>query len=622
MKITLRDDYQSLTTDEVTQQLQTDIAAGLTSEQVQARYKQFGPNLLSIKSFNLFSLLIRQFTGNPLLLILVAATLVSFLLGDRISSYYIFAILALSIFLGFWNEYSAEKTVDGLLKKIAPSALVLRNGEKQEILVSHLTIGDIVFLSQGNIIPADVRLFEINRLEVNESALTGESKTVIKDEKKKNICFCGTSVESGSAKAVVIRIGRETEFGKIAQSTTFIKPVTEFQEGLSKLGTLIIKFVIVLTLAIFIINSILKNDILSSLLFSLAVAVGITPELLPIIVTVSLSHGAGKLAKKHVVVKKLISLENLGNIDVLCTDKTGTLTEGKIDVVDYINIDEKKDIQILTASLYCNNAIIHKKITGNAIDVALVEHAFAEKLFVTQNLKKLHEEEFDYNRKLNFSVVKSDLEVMLFAKGAPESIIPLCSNIKNKEELKKKMDLLRSDGYRIIGVAKKHVAQKETYTWDDANHLQYLGLITFLDIPKKTAPQALRQLKNSNVLVKIVTGDNEIVTKKICQEVGMDVKRILTGPQIEKLSEMELRHVVNTVDIFARVLPMQKLKIIKALQKSGHMVGFVGDGINDLPALHNADVGICVNTAVDVAKEAASVVLLRRGIDVIDDVIR
>ena len=622
MKITRHDDYQNLSPQELELQLHTDIASGLTSEEVQARHKKFGRNLLHIKNFSVFSLLIRQFTGNPLLLILGAATLVSFLLGDRTSSYYISAILMLSIFLGFGNEYSAEKTVDGLLKKIAPSAMALRSGEKQEIPVSQLTIGDIIFLSQGNIVPADVRLIEVNRLEVNESALTGESKTVVKDEKKKNICFCGTSIESGSGKAVVIRIGRETEFGKIAQSTTFIKPVTEFQKGLSKLGTLIIKFVIVLTLAIFLINSILKHDVLSSLLFSLAVAVGITPELLPIIVTVSLSHGAGKLAKKHVVVKKLISLENLGNIDVLCTDKTGTLTEGKIDVVDYINAEEKKDIGVLTASLYCNNAIIHKKITGNAIDVALAEHALAERLFVAQKIKKLHEEEFDYNRRLNFSVVKTGLETTLFAKGAPEAIIALCKNIKNKEGLKKKMDSLRADGYRIICVAKKCVTEKETYTWDDANHLEYLGFITFLDIPKKTATQALQQLKNCNVLVKIVTGDNEIVTKKICQEVGMDVKRVLTGPQLEKLSDMELRHVVNTVDIFARILPLQKLKIIKALQASGHMVGFIGDGINDLPALHNADVGICVNTAVDVAKEAASVVLLRKGIDVIDDGIR
>jgi Mg2+-importing ATPase len=620
VKITRHDDYKNFSIDEIAQQLHTDLASGLTSEEVEARHKEFGRNILHAKKFSVFSLFIRQFTGNPLLLILVSATLVSFLLGDKTSSYYILAILMLSIFLGFWNEYSAERTVDGLLKKIAPSALILRDGEKQEIPVSQLTIGDIVFLSQGSIVPADVRLIEVNRLEVNESALTGESKTVVKDEKK-NICYMGTSVESGSAKAVVIRIGKETEFGKIAQSTTFIRPTTEFQKGLSNFGTLIIKFVIVLTLVIFLINAILKHDVLTSLLFALAVAVGITPELLPIIVTVSLSHGAGKLAKKHVIVKKLISLENLGNIDVLCTDKTGTLTEGKINVVDYINAEEKKDIKVLTASLHCNNAIVHKKITGNAIDVALAQHAISEKLFMPQ-AKKLHEEEFDYNRRFNFSVVKQKQEITLFAKGAPEAIIPLCMNIEDKEELKKRMDSLRADGYRIVGVAKRQVPEKEVYEWDDANHMEYLGFITFLDIPKKTALQAITQLKNSNVFVKIVTGDNEIVTKKICQEVGMDVKRVLTGPQIEKLSEVELRHVVNTVDIFARVLPLQKLKIIRALQESGHMVGFVGDGINDLPALHNADVGICVNTAVDVAKEAASVVLLRKGIDVIDDGIR
>lgn len=620
-KIPPSDNFKDLDISGVLSMMQTNSDIGLTEEQANLRRKQFGPNLLQFKNFTLFSLILRQFTGNPLILILGAATFLSFLLGDHTSSFYIFGIILISIFLGFWNEYSAEKTVEGLLKKIAPSCLVVRGGEKQEIPVARLTLGDIVFLSQGNIIPADVRLIEINNLEVNESTLSGESKTVFKEITKNNLGFMGTSVESGSAKAVVIQIGKDTQFGKIAKSATFIKPETEFQKGLSKLGKLIIKFVIILTVAIFVINALLKHDILNSFLFALAIAVGITPELLPVIVTVSLSHGAGKLAKKHVVVKRLLSLENLGNMDVLCTDKTGTLTEGKIDVVDHMNNEGKKDINVLIASLYCNNAIVHKKVTGNAIDVALWEHALKEKLYINHNLKKIYEKEFDYNRKLNFSVIK-DKDVTLFAKGSPESIIQLCKNIKHKEALEKKFDLLRSDGLRIVAVARKKLHEKDIYSWDDVDNLEYLGFITFLDIPKKTAMEALTQLKNLSVSVKIITGDNEIVTKKICQEVGMDVKRVITGPHLEKLSDMELKHVVNTIDIFARVLPLQKLKIIKALQENGHTVGFLGDGINDLPALHNADVGICVNTAVDVAKEAASVVLLRKGIDVIHDGVR
>lgn len=603
--------------------LPTDSSSGLSDNQVALRQKQFGPNLIQVKKLTIFSLLFRQLTGNPLLIILAAATFISYLLGDRTSSFYIFGVIIVSIALGFWNEYSAEKTVEGLLKKIAPMALVFRNGEKQEIPVSELTIGDIVLLSQGSIIPADVRFIESRSLEANESALTGESKTVFKQNTEpNNIGFMGTSVESGSGIGEVIQIGKETQFGKIAKSATFIKPTTEFQIGLTKLGNLIIKFVIVLTIAIFLVNALLKHDILNSVLFALAIAVGITPELLPLIVTVSLSHGAGKLAKKHVVVKRLLSLENLGNIDVLCSDKTGTLTEGKIDVVEHINIHGKSDIQVLISALLCNNAIVHKKVTGNAIDVALWEHAIKEKLFINTDFKKLEEEEFDYNRKLNFTVIKKHKEVTLFAKGAPESIIPLCKNITNKHALIRKLDKLREQGLRIIAVANKPVTEKQSYTWDDVYNLSFIGYITFLDIPKKTAKEALTQLKDLSVFVKIVTGDNEIVTKKICREVGMDIRRVLTGPQIEKLSDPELRHVVNTVDIFARVLPLQKLKIIKALQENGHTVGYLGDGINDLPALHNADVGISVNTAVDVAKEAASVVLLRKGIDVINDGIR
>lgn len=603
--------------------LRTENDSGLCDSEVLIRQKQYGLNIIQVKKFNSLSLFFRQLTGNPLLIILVAATFISFLLGDRTSSFYIFGVIMVSIFLGFWNEYSAERTVEGLMKKIAPLTLVIRNGEKQEIPVSQLTVGDIVFLSQGSIIPADLRFIETRSLEVNESALTGESKTVFKQSTgANNLGFMGTVVESGSGKGEVTQIGKETQFGKIAKSAAFIKPATEFQIGLTKLGNLIIKFVIVLTIAIFILNAFLKHDILNSVLFALAVAVGITPELLPVIVTVSLSAGAGKLAKKHVVVKRLLSLENLGNIDVLCSDKTGTLTEGKIDVVEYINIHGKKDIQVLISSLLCNNAIIHKKVTGNAIDVALWEHAIKEKLYINTNYKKLYEEEFDYERKMNFSTIKDNKEITLITKGAPESIIPLCKNITDKHSLTLKLDQLRQQGLRIIAVANKSIEEKEKYSWDDVCELSFIGYITFLDIPKKTAKEALIQLKNLNVFVKIVTGDNEIVTKKICHEVGMDVKRVLTGPQLEKLSDPELRHVVNTIDIFARVLPLQKLKIIKALQDNGHTVGFLGDGINDLPALHNADVGISVNTAVDVAKEAASVVLLRKGIDVINDGIR
>ncbi len=626
------ENYSSLPIADVLTKLQTQ-ESGLSDTEVQRRQKLHGLNIIHVKKINIFSILIRQLTSNPLILILLFATLVSFLLGERTSSYYIFGIIIVSIFLGFWNEYSAERTIDNLLKKITPTALVVRNNDKQEVPVTHVTVGDIILLSQGSIVPAEIRLIESNNLEVNESSLTGEAKTVHKtnapigsDAKQlsdmENVVFMGTSIESGSGKGVVVKIGKQTEFGKISEAATFIKPETEFQNGLTKFGAFIVKVIIVLTIAIFIINSLLGHRLLESMIFALAIAVGLTPELLPVIVTISLSHGAGKLAKKHVIVKRLLSLENLGNMDVLCTDKTGTLTEGKIDVVGYVDVHGKKDLSVLQSALLCSNAIINHKVIGNAIDTALWNHALKHKIEPPSSFKKLHEEEFDYDRKAVYGVIKESNKTVLIAKGAPESIISLCKHLENKDSIQTKLQALRIDGLRIVAVAEKTIDEKEKYSWDDAQNLSLLGFITFLDIPKKTAREALLQLQNLHVTTKVVTGDNELVTKKICKEVGMDIEKILIGPDMEKMSDQELKHIVLKTDIFARVTPLQKLRVIKALQANGHTVGYLGDGINDLPALHNADVGISVNSAVDVAKDAASVVLLRKSIEVIHDGIR
>jgi Mg2+-importing ATPase len=632
VKIILHESYWNISKEETLQTLQTNTSSGLTEGQVSLRQKQFGLNLLHVKKFTLISLVFRQLTGNPLLIILASATFISFLLGERVSAFYVFVMILISISLGSWNEYAAEKTVENLLKKITPSALIIRNKEKQEIPVSHLTIGDIVLLSQGSIIPADLRLLEANDLEINESVLTGEANTVYKNSEllllhkpiiseMTNIGFMGTTVESGSGKGVVVAIGKQTEFGKIAKASTFIKPATEFQKGLEKFGQLIIKIILVLTVGIFAINAFLGHNLLESMIFALAIAVGLTPELLPVIVTISLSHGAGKLAKKHVIAKRLISLENLGNMDVLCTDKTGTLTEGKIDVVDYIDVNGKKDISVLEAALICNTAIINHKVMGNAIDVALWEYALGQKILPDKTIKKIDEETFDYNRKAMYTVISKNHgeEISVLAKGAPEEILGLCPKMPQKEKIHAELLSLRKQGYRVIAIAKGAVEKKESYVWEDIKDLQFIGYITFLDIPKKTAKESLDLLHKLNVETKVITGDNEIVTQKICQEVGMDVDTIVTGPQMEKMSNEELASIVKKADIFARVSPTQKLRVILALQANGHTVGYLGDGINDLPALHNADVGISVNTAVDVAKDAASIVLLRKSLNVIAD---
>ncbi len=621
--------YWAQSPDEILTKLQTE-TAGLPEREVLERQKKYGFNIIHQRKVNFLTIFLRQFTGNPLIIILAAATFISYLLGQHISSYYIFVLIIASVFLGLWNEYSAVRTVDTLLKKISPTALVERHGEKLEIPVTQLTIGDIVLLSQGSIIPADLRLIQTKDLAANQSSLTGEAKTVfktyeaLKTEPKSstnidNIGYMGTTVESGSGQGVVIRIGKDTEFGKIAQTTSFVRPLTDFQKGLSRFGDLIIKVILIMTIAIFAINWLLGHALIDSMLFSLAIAVGLTPELLPVIVTVSLAHGAGKLAKKHIVVKQLISIENLGNMDVLCTDKTGTITEGKIDVIDFFDIHEKKNPEILDLALLCNSAIVHHKVLGNAIDVSLWEYALKNNITVKHDIKKLDGEEFDYNRKAMYTIIEEDNEITLIAKGAPDNIIVLCKDIPNKKALHQRLINLNNSGLRMVALATKKLKKKAEYTWDDVTDLTFQGYVTFLDIPKKSAKEALEKLHNLSVQTKIITGDNEIITQRICREVGIPFKQVLLGSELANLSDEAFMAKVNDIDIFARVSPDQKLRIIETLQKHGHTVGYMGDGINDLPSLHSADVGISVNTAVDVAKDAAAVVLLRKGLDVIAD---
>lgn len=622
-------DYWGLSQENLLTKLKT-ADSGISETQAKSRQKEFGLNIIRKRKLNIIAILIRQFASNPLLIILTTATIISYLLGQHISSYYIFAMILLSVILGLWNEYSAEKTIDSLLKKISPTALVIRDNQKKEIPISHLTVGDIVLLSQGNIIPSDLRLIETNNLEINQAALTGESKTVYKNSDPitkapssvndlTNIGFMGTHVESGSAKGVVVCIGANTQFGKIAQSATYIKPATDFQKGLNRFGRLIMKVILVLTVSIFGVNALLGHQILESLLFSLAIAVGLTPELLPVIVTISLSHGAGKLAKNHVVVKQLIAIENLGNMDILCTDKTGTLTEGRIEVVDYLDPNGQKDAEILNMALQANTALIHHKIIGNSIDVAIWEHAQKINFKPDKSTIKLTEEPFDYNRKAMYAVVKKGKEVTLIAKGAPETIISACHDLKDKKVWLDKFTALSRDGLRVIGLASKKVSGKKSYSFDDIKELTFGGFITFLDIPRKTTKDALAKLNNLNVQIKIITGDSEIITEKICKEIGMDIKEIILGSEMDKYSDEKLTSLANNTTIFARLNPQQKLRIIKTLQNIGHTVGYLGDGINDIPALRSADVGISVNSAIDVAKDAATIVLLRKSLSVIAD---
>lgn len=602
---------------------------GLTHGQASERIKQHGLNTIRNKQTGIGKLLWRQIGGNPLVIILAVATIISYVMGQHTSAYYIFAMILLSAGLGFWNEFAAERTVRDLLKRVALTAVVSREGKKQEIPVPELTYGDIVFLTPGSIVPADMRLLASEGLEVDQSALTGESKTVYKTTATithapsglndyTNIAFMSTTVSSGFGKGVVIAIGKETEFGKIAHAASFIKPETDFQKGLRKFGELIVKVIAYLTVGIFAINFMFGHPIVDSLLFALAIAVGLTPELLPIIVTISLSHGAGKLAKKHVISKQLIAIENLGNMDILCTDKTGTLTEGRIVVTDVIGNTEKTKVELIQAGIICNTAIHHHKILGNAIDVALWQKADAEKITAPSGVKKVFEEPFDYERRAMFTVIEENGKRTLIAKGAPDAIFAHCTS-SGVEAAHKKATELNADGLRLIAVAKKAISTKDDYGWNDLKGATLEGMIAFMDIPKKNVAVSIRKMEKLGVDLKIVTGDNELVTEHICKEVGVPIKRTLRGDELMKLSEAEQKKAVLESTVFARVTPSQKLRIIQLLREAGHTVGYMGDGINDIPALKSADVGISVNTAVDVAKDAAAVVLLQKGIDVIAD---
>lgn len=589
---------------------------GLSEKEVLESREKYGRNVVHKQQINVFSILVRQVSSNPLIIILSAATLISYFLGQHISAYYIFGMIVLSVSLGFWNEFSAEKTIESLLKRITRTAIVLRDGEKKEVHISEITVGDIVFISQGDILPADLRLLESSNLEINESVLTGESEVVYKNaDSPTNTVFMGTNVTEGYAKGEVIAIADKTSYGKIAKSSTFIKPSTEFQKGLSEFGNLIIKIVITLTLGIFIINFFLGHAPIESLLFSLAIAVGLTPELLPIIVTICLSHGAGKLAKKHVVAKQLIAIENLGNIDVLCTDKTGTLTEGTIQVAEFINTSGERDNNVLEKGLICNTALHIHKLVGNSIDVALWEHAKKFSIHLP-HFQKCEEMPFDFDRKAMFCVIKNEHGTQLIVKGAPEAVIHF-SHSEHAKILHEMYLKMSKEGYRVVAIASKQIESKDSYSWEDVKGLTFDGLISFLDTPKKTVKESLELLKSLHVQVKVITGDNEIVAKKICEEVGIFSENYLSGEEIQSLNDHELMQKFPSTSVFTRVNPEQKSRIIFLLKKSGHTVGYLGDGINDIPSLRAADVGISVNSAVDVAKDAASIVLLRKSLKVL-----
>lgn len=554
---------------------------------------------------------------NPLLLILSVATVISFSFGQHFDALVILGMISLSVGLGFWNEYRAEKTMEDLLAKISFTATVIRNGVKQSVQVKDIVVGDEVSLYPGSVVPADLKLTQEKSLEINEAVISGESMPVHKGRGDR-MAYMGTIVSAGTGTGVVVAIGKKTKFGQISESVSNTKPETEFQKGLRGFGTLLVRVISVMGLIIFGVNMLLGRSLLDAALFALSVAIGLTPELLPVVVTVSLSHGAKRLAKKDVIVKQLVAIEDLGNMEVLCSDKTGTLTEGKLHLISHQDSNGKEDDLVLKFGLICNSAVVHHRIFGDAIDAAIWEHAKEQVYTLDNNIEKVAEQPFDFEHRGMFSVISDEGKRSFLFKGAPDRILEgLKVGKEQKGKLKLQVDNWYQQGYRVIGIAKKAVSNTERYTFSDAKEMTLVGWMLFSDPPKPGAKKAIDKLERMGVILKIVTGDNEVVTKKVCIEVDVPCNKVMTGPELDKMSDDELNVKVWDYDVFARMTPDKKLRIIKALKRGGHTVGYIGDGINDAPSLHEADAGISVNSAVDVAKDTASIVLLRKSLDVV-----
>lgn len=575
-------------------------------------------NEIVIKKFSFWEIFFRQFK-NPLLLIFIVSTIVAFLLGQRTEALVIWLIMSLSIILGFWNEYQAESIVNDLIKKISFTTTVIRGGEKQQIPVKDVRVGDVIVLFPGSIIPADLKLILSENLEVNESIITGESLPAHKREE--DILYMGTVVTGGTAEGTVFAIGMDTKFGEISKNVSKNRPLTEFQKGLINFSNLLAKIAGVTVVIVIAVGYFLGHPVVETILFALTVAMGITPELLPLIVTISLSYGAKKLAKESLIVKQFVSIEDLGNMEVLCTDKTGTLTEGKISLTEFNNLKDEQDSETLQLGLLCNSAYTRKHAYGDAIDKAIWEYANEHKIKTADKSEKLFEIPFNFENRFMSVVIKTDGKTIAICKGSPETVIARCRlTPKEKSDLEKKVKEMQERGLRTIATASKEIkvfSPKLIKT--EFRDMKFGGFLGFSDIPKKDLAEVFGKFSNLGVRIKVLTGDSEIIAEKICRDVNFKFKKVLTGSEIEKLNEEELEKNVWETDIFARVTPSQKIRVVQALKRGGHTIGFLGDGVNDSPALRTADVGICVNTAVDVAKDAASVVLLHKSLKVIAD---
>jgi len=616
---------------------------GLTLPEVKEHLEQYGRNEVAREKKRTWLTRLWENVKNPLVILLVILGVISYFTQDVTGAIIILIMVLLGIVLRFFQESRADHAAEELAAMVSTTATVIREGKRQEIPLQELVPGDIVTLSAGDMVPADVRLLTSRDLFLNQSALTGESLPTEKlagavCEANANpfematLCFLGTNVESGTGTAVVVQTGSGTYFGSLASSISGQRIQTSFDKGVNQFTWLMISFMVIMVPLVFLFNGLSKHNWLEAFLFALAVAVGLTPEMLPMIVTVNLSKGAISMSKKKVIVKRLNAIQNFGAMDVLCTDKTGTITEGRIVLEKHVDVKGNPSQHVLNYG-YMNS--YYQTGLKNLMDEAILQHVdLNDDLQVDELYRKIDELPFDFQRKRMSVIVEDDKhQHILICKGAVEEIMALSTHVEvNGEVLEVTLEHdqhrrarvrdLNAEGYRVIALAYRiFPANSDTphYSVADESNLTLLGYMAFLDPPKISAPEALGKLKDHSVAVKILTGDNDAVTVCICKQVGIPVEHVLLGSDVEGMSDAQLAEAAETISVFAKLSPSHKERIIRALQSKGHVVGFLGDGINDAPALKAADVGISVNSAVDIAKESSDIILLESSLLVLEE---
>ncbi|MEX5543148.1 magnesium-translocating P-type ATPase [Pseudomonas poae] len=619
-------------------------AEGLSSQDADALRVQYGLNEVEHEQPLPWWVHLWHCYKNPFNLLLTLLAVISWLTEDMKAATVIFSMVVLSTLLRFWQEAKSNKAADALKAMVSNTATVLRRDapKRIELPIKQLVPGDLIVLSAGDMIPADCRVLTAKDLFVSQAAMTGESMPVEKFVQQQdtatrnpldleNILFMGTNVVSGAATAVILATGNSTYFGALAQRVTATdRATTSFQHGVNKVSWLLIRFMFVMAPAVLFINGFTKGDWTEALLFALSIAVGLTPEMLPMIVTSTLAKGAVFLSRKKVIVKRLDAIQNFGAMDVLCTDKTGTLTQDKIFLARHVDVWGQDSDDVLEMA-YLNS--YYQTGLKNLLDVAVLEHVDVHReLNVGTAFHKVDEIPFDFNRRrMSVVVAEQGLPHLLICKGAVEEILSVCTSVRHGEVNEALTDELlarirqvtaafNEEGLRVVAVAAQPMASgRDTYSLADESNLTLIGYVAFLDPPKESTAPALKALKAHGVAVKVLTGDNELVTAKICREVGLEQQGLLMGNDIEDMTDAELAKAVETTNVFARLTPSHKERIVRLLKANGHVVGFMGDGINDAPALRTADIGISVDSAVDIAKEAADIILLEKSLMILEE---